>query len=77
MKFPCKCNAKCQMQWCKACHHWTLEQWRCVLRSDDHASLAIRWTCLVKGALKVSAYQDILDNFMLPTLWEQFEGGPF
>ncbi|CAI9573817.1 unnamed protein product [Staurois parvus] len=20
-----KCNAKCQMQWCKARHHWTLE----------------------------------------------------
>ncbi|CAI9581316.1 unnamed protein product, partial [Staurois parvus] len=22
-----KCNAKCRMQWCKACHHWTLEQY--------------------------------------------------
>ncbi|CAI9599727.1 unnamed protein product, partial [Staurois parvus] len=21
-----KCNAKLQMQWCKACCHWTLEQ---------------------------------------------------
>ncbi|CAI9545876.1 unnamed protein product, partial [Staurois parvus] len=21
-----KCNAKCRMQWCKACCHWTLEQ---------------------------------------------------
>ncbi|CAI9588356.1 unnamed protein product, partial [Staurois parvus] len=31
----------------------------------------------VKGTLKVSAYQDILDNFMLPTLWEQFGDGPF
>ncbi|CAI9613878.1 unnamed protein product, partial [Staurois parvus] len=19
-----KCNAQCQMQWCKACRHWTL-----------------------------------------------------
>ena len=31
----------------------------------------------VKGTLKASAYQDILDNFMLPTLWEQFGDGPF
>ncbi|CAI9567617.1 unnamed protein product, partial [Staurois parvus] len=29
-----KCNAKRQMQWCKACRHWTLEQWRHVLWSD-------------------------------------------
>ncbi|CAI9561878.1 unnamed protein product, partial [Staurois parvus] len=28
-----KCNAKCQMQWCKACRHWTLEQWRRLLLS--------------------------------------------
>ena len=27
--------------------------------------------------LKASAYQDSLDNFMLPTLWEQFGDGPF
>ncbi|CAI9590199.1 unnamed protein product [Staurois parvus] len=26
-----KCNAKRRMQRCKARHHWTLEQWRCVL----------------------------------------------
>ncbi|KAK3540307.1 hypothetical protein QTP70_029546 [Hemibagrus guttatus] len=31
----------------------------------------------VKGTLNVSAYQDILDNFMLPILWEQFEDDPF
>ncbi|CAI9593047.1 unnamed protein product [Staurois parvus] len=30
-----KCNAKRQMQWCKSCRHWTLEQWRNVLRSDE------------------------------------------
>ncbi|CAI9558595.1 unnamed protein product, partial [Staurois parvus] len=29
-----KCNAKHWMQWCKAHHHWTLEQCRCVLCSD-------------------------------------------
>jgi len=31
----------------------------------------------VKGTLNDSSYQDILDNFMLPTLWEQFGDGPF
>ncbi|KAK3547957.1 hypothetical protein QTP70_001309 [Hemibagrus guttatus] len=30
----------------------------------------------MKGTLNASAYQDILDNFMLP-LWEQFGDGPF
>ncbi|CAI9600633.1 unnamed protein product [Staurois parvus] len=30
-----KCNAQCRMQWCKACHHWTLEQWRHVFWSDQ------------------------------------------
>ncbi|CAI9546744.1 unnamed protein product, partial [Staurois parvus] len=29
------------------------------------------------GPLEMSAYQNILDNFMLPTLWEQFGDGPF
>ena len=32
---------------------------------------------LVKGTLNASAYQEILDNFMLPTLWKQFGDGPF
>ena len=30
-----KCNAKRRMQWCKACSHWTLEQWRPILWSDE------------------------------------------
>jgi len=30
-----------------------------------------------KGTVNASAYQGILDNFMLPTLWKQFEDGPF
>ena len=28
------CNAKCRLEWCKACGHWTLEQWKRVLWSD-------------------------------------------
>lgn len=30
----------------------------------------------VKGNLIAPAYQDVLDNSMLPTLWEQFGEGP-
>ncbi|CAI9550647.1 unnamed protein product [Staurois parvus] len=30
-----KCNGKRQMSWCKARSHWTLEQWRRVLWSDQ------------------------------------------
>ncbi|KAK1788059.1 hypothetical protein P4O66_016534, partial [Electrophorus voltai] len=31
----------------------------------------------VKGTFNALAYHEILDNFMLPTLWEQFGDGPF
>ena len=30
-----------------------------------------------EGALNASGDQDILDNSVLPTLWEQFGEGPF
>ena len=34
-----KCNAKCWMQWCKARRHWTLEQWRRILRVSPSGNL--------------------------------------
>ena len=41
-----KCNAKHRMQWCRARLHWTLEQWRCILWSDESRfsiSIFRRW----------------------------------
>jgi hypothetical protein len=29
------CNAKRRLEWCKTHHHWTLEQWKRVLCSDE------------------------------------------
>ena len=29
------CNAKRQLEWCKARRHWTLKQWKRVLWSDE------------------------------------------
>ncbi|CAI9577628.1 unnamed protein product, partial [Staurois parvus] len=41
------CNAKRQMQWCKARCYWTLEQLRCFLWSDQsRLCVAIQWMCL-------------------------------
>ena len=38
------CNAKRQLEGCQACRHWTLEQWKRILWSDE--SCLTTWTNL-------------------------------
>lgn len=35
-----KHNGKCWMEWCKARHHWTVEQWSVFCGVMNHASLS-------------------------------------
>jgi hypothetical protein len=41
-------NAKCRLEWCKVCRHWTLEQWKRVLWRDElrFTNLAVQPTNL-------------------------------
>ena len=104
-------NAKRWLEWCKASHHWTLEQWKRVFWSDEscfniYQSDRLIWIwrvpgecylceCIlptvkfggggimvwssfswsglgplapVKGSINPTACNDILDNFLFPTL---------
>ena len=49
-------------------------------RGDYDVGLLFRrwaWPLSSSEGNSASAYQDILGNFMLPTLWQQFGDGPF
>ena len=44
------CNARCWLEWCKAHCHWTLEQWKRVIWSDEsHFTIwqsdGLIWVC--------------------------------
>ena len=99
------CNAKRRLEWGKAHRHWTLEQWKHILWSDEsrfniwqsdgriwvwrmHSAICkfggggiMVWGCFswvwrhplvtVKGNLHTTTYNDILDDSVLPNLWQQ------
>ncbi|KAK3528472.1 hypothetical protein QTP70_000122 [Hemibagrus guttatus] len=43
----------------------------------DRSGAGLGFLVPLKGTRNASEYQDILDNFMLPTLWEHFGDIPF